>query len=457
MRKATEASPLDELLPYERAWVDDDARYKIGLWSRQIGKSFTTAAEAVRDCTAHKTKWVILSRGERQALEWMEKARTWTQAFSVAVAGYTEERNSPEALLTQAEIEFSNGSRIIAIPANPETARGYSCNVILDEFARHEKPDEIWRAMFPSITNPFGGIKKVRVVSTPNGLGNRFSDIWHKSPNWSKHKVTIHDAIAQGLKLDADELRAGLDDPEGWAQEYECEFIDAAAVLLGYELIAPCESDEATRTMGPDYWLTPKSRFMGIDFGRKKDLTVAWTLEKIGDIGHTSDVLEMRNTSTPDQISQLRHRIMGCTRVCVDYTGPGVGFGDSLVAEFGEYRPEGHLFGKVELCTFTNPMKVDLFSKLRMLFERRGVRVPVDRTIREDLHSVQRVTTTSGTVTYKAPHSADGHADRCTALALANRALATGGAGALSAENLDRIRIGGSAPNRPMFQPSRFR
>jgi phage FluMu gp28-like protein len=209
--------------------------------------------------------------------------------------------------------------------------------------------------------------------------------------------------------------------------------------------------------MPSEYWQARKQRFMGLDFGRKNDLTVAWTLERIGDIGHTSDVCEMRGTSTPDQVTTLRPRILGCSRVCVDYTGPGVGLGDYLVQEFGEYDPVSHKFGKIELCTFTNPMKVDIFSKLRMLFEKRGVRIPVDRTIREDLHSVQRVTTAGGTVTYKAPHSADGHADRCTALALAVRAFGTGGAGALSAENIDKIRMGGSAPNRPMFTPSRFR
>jgi phage FluMu gp28-like protein len=48
--------------------------------------------------------------------------------------------------------------------------------------------------------------------------------------------------------------------------------------------------------------------------------------------------------------------------------------------------------------------------------------VPISRLVREDLHSVNRVTTASGGVTYRAPHSADGHADRCTALALALRA-----------------------------------
>ncbi|HLX70788.1 MAG TPA: hypothetical protein VKV04_14260, partial [Verrucomicrobiae bacterium] len=98
------------------------------------------------------------------------------------------------------------------------------------------------------------------------------------------------------------------------------------------------------------------------------------------------------------------------------------GMGDYLVKEFGEYNPQKHQFGKIELCVFTNALKVEIFSKLRMAFEQRLTRIPVNRAVREDFHSLQRVTNPSGNVTYRAPHNADGHADRCTAKALAQRA-----------------------------------
>jgi len=61
-----------------------------------------------------------------------------------------------------------------------------------------------------------------------------------------------------------------------------------------------------------------------------------------------------------------------------------------------------------------------------MAFEKRNLRVPVNRAIREDLHSINRVSTPTGQITYRAPHSPDGHADRCTALALALRAAEQG-------------------------------
>lgn len=454
-------SPLDVLLPYQRQWVFDPARFKIGNQSRQTGKSFGTAAEAVTDAHLRKTTWVTLSAGERQALEWMLKAREWVEAWGVAVEAYDEIRDASEALLKSAEIRLSNGSRIIAIPANPNTARGYSANLTLDEFAFHENPDGIWRSIYPSISNPLRGLYKVRVVSTPNGNGNKFADLWHKSVRfpqteplpagaWSGHFVDIHAAVAGGLRVDIEELRRGLDDEEGWAQEYLCQFLDAAAILLGYELIATCETAEATATIGGDYWSSPAQgpRYCGVDFGRKRNLTVCWTLERMGDVWHTREVLELDNVSTPDQLDHLMPRVLAAERTCFDYTGPGIGLGDLLVQRVGQWDPGADRFGRVELCNFTQALKTEIFPKLKMAFERRSLRIPVLRTIREDLHSIHRVTTTAGNVTYRAPMTDDGHADRATALGLAVRAASSGAGPFRFAATTSRQRDLDAAPRR---------
>ena len=440
-------SPKDLLYPLQRKFVDDRSQYKLGVTTRQWGKSTTTSGEAVHDSlTDPGTKWVCMSAGERQSVEWLSKAKEWVAAYRMVIEDIAEDRGGiAEGLLRSSEILLNNGSKIIAIPANPSTARGYSANTILDEFAYHEDPDAIWAAMFPATTNALAGtfldrfralIKgestdirremKLRVVSTFNGRNNKFYQLWEKAAEngYSAHKVTIHDAIADGMPLDAEKLRRALDDPDAWAQEYECEPIDSSAVLLPYDLLATCESMEATSMLAPEFWDSGHHLplFMGLDFARKRDLSVAWTNAKLGDVDSTMEVLEMAKMSTPAQVNMLRPRIKKAQRISVDYTGPGVGMGDYLVEEFGEWAPERHLFGKVELVTFSNPVKVDLFSKLRMAFEAKRVRIPINRIIREDLHAIHRVVTSAGTVTYRAPHTEDGHSDRATALALAVRA-----------------------------------
>jgi phage FluMu gp28-like protein len=435
-------TPRSLLLPYQRRWADDDARWKFGLMSRQVGKDFSSGEEGIRDCykfelEKSKTNWLIAAPSERQSIESLEKWKEWAEAYKLSIADIVEEREgkSSETLLKSATIVFPHGSRVIAVPGKPDTVRGYSANLLLTEFAFFEDPDKTWRAILPSITNPLrGGEKKVRLITTPNGIGNKTHDIWSKNygvkgSKWSCHFVDIYTAVKEGLPIDIEELKAALDDPEGWAQEFECQFLDAQAVLLPYELIASCESIEATAVCPPEFWnTTPKNPIdLGIDFGRKHDLTVSWADQQIGDVGQTVEVLELRAMSTPDQVEILSTRIARARRACLDYTGPGVGLGDYLVKKFGEWNPEKHLYGKIELCTFSNTLKVDIFSKLRMSFEKRQERIPVSRVIREDLHSINRVITGNG-ITYKAPHTADGHADRATAKALATRARSYGGA-----------------------------
>lgn len=431
-------SPLDILLPYQRAVVDDGARFKIWLASRQIGKSMGLAAEASRDCAAKPgDMWVVLSAGERQALEFMEKAKQWAEAFQLVTADYFEEREHSEALIKSAEIRWGNGSRMIALPANASTARGYSANLILDEFAFHDDPDLIWRGIYPSISNPLKGQFKLRIASTANGKGNKFFDLWDKPNGYSKHRTTIHDAVAAGLadksgktrERFVEELRAGLDDPEGWAQEFECEFLDGSNVLLPYELIALAESADATEACDPALFEAGGSRqlFLGVDFGRQNDPTVCVTLEKVGDILWVREVLVLRGVDTPDQREALFARVRAARRVCFDYTGPGVGLGDYLVRDHDEWKPEAHKLGRVELCNFSAAFKRELFPKLRRVFEApTKLRVPISRAVREDLHAMQQVVT-NGQYNYWAPRTREGHSDRCTALALAVRAVGEAG------------------------------
>ncbi len=447
-------SPLDLLLPYQSRWVGDASRFKIGVWSRQTGKSFSTACESVTDSlTDPGTKWVCLSAGERQALEWLEKTKEWATAYRLAIENYAEDRTVAEALLKQAEIRFANGSRIIAIPANPSTARGYSANVILDEFAYHEDPDKIWSAMFPSLTNPLAGTfmdrvralyagesldirreMKIRVVSTFNGRDNKFFQLWEKRKEngYAGHLVDIHTAKAEGLPVDVEKLKAGLDDPDAWAQEYECQPTDTSNVLLPYDLIALAESADATESCGPDFFDlraggANNPAFCGIDFGRSNDPTVCWTWEQVGPLLICREVLVLKNMSTPDQNRILSSRIRRSTRSSVDYTGPGVGFGDYAVKEFQEWKPEAHKFGKVELCTFTVKFKRELFPKFRRRFEApTSLRVPISRAVREDLHAMQQIVM-NGEYNYWAPRTKEGHSDRCTAGALGVRAAGEGG------------------------------
>jgi len=423
-------SPIDLLLPYQRAIYDDPGRFVAWLAGRQVGKSFTGASRCVRDAMATaKTDILIVSPSERQSYEAVLKCRDWSEAFSFAIAEQLDERDSPGALMRSATIIYPNGSRIIAVPGKPDTVRGFAAHVWMDEFAFFEDPDATWKAVFPSISNPLRGLKRLFISSTANGKGGRGARFYRicsgDAKGWSVHTTTILEA-AKYLGTDVEALREAIDNDEAWAQEYMCEFIDSSSVLLPYDIIALAESAEATTYADPAIF-APESNaqlYLGIDFGRVNDPTVCWTLEKVGDVFPTREVLVLRGMSTPDQEAVLDHRIRAARRVVLDYTGPGIGLGDYLVKKHGEYNPQQHKHGKIELCTFTANFKRDIFPKLRRAFEApTKLRIPIDVEVREDLHEMQQIVK-NGEYNYMARRTAEGHSDRCTALALAWRAAA---------------------------------
>ncbi len=428
------SDPRSLLLEYQLDFFHDRSRFKAQLASRQTGKDFTSEGEAVEDCWKNpKTDWMIAGPSERQSLDSLDQGKLWAEGFDFAIEDYLEERegSTSETLLKSAEIIFANGSRMRAVPGKPNTVRGRSANVLLTEFDYFENPAETWRAILPSITNPLrGGEKKVRLVTTPNGAGSPMHKIWTKTDSvkmqWSRHLVTIYHAVLMGLPVDIDQIREALDDLEGFAQEYLCEFLDGANVLLPYDIIQMAESFEATEFADQGYWVNGSSNpiVLGIDFGRTHDPTVCWALEKVGDIWWTREVWRQKGMPTPEQQKHLSVRIKQALGCCFDYTGPGIGLGDYLVQEHQEWKPQEHKFGKIELDTFTLGFKRDIFPKLRRAFEApTKIRIPVSVAIREDLHEMRQIIK-NGEYNYTAPRTAEGHSDRCTALALAVRASA---------------------------------
>jgi phage FluMu gp28-like protein len=438
MTVSSPVSPRDMLLDYQRRYADDESRFKAWLAARQIGKDFTEGEEIARDSmVTPKNTWLIASPSERQSLESLDKVKQWTEAYQLAIEDYREERDTPGALIKSATITYGNDSRVIAVPGRPETVRGFSANVFMTEFAFFEDAAATWKAVLPSITNPLrGGLKKARIASSANGKsgrGAKFYEILDKNffnvppgtkPVWSCHATNIYDAVAGGLEVDIEELKAALDDPLAFAQEEMNEFLDGSNILLPYDLIQLAESFDANEVIDHEFFLKGFHNpiYCGIDFGRTSDPTVCWTLEQIGDILWTREVLVLENTSTPLQNEILKSRIRASSLTCVDYTGPGIGFGDYAVRDFGEHKPEGHTFGKVELCTFTKKFKRQIFPNLRRKFEApTKLRIPSSVAVREDLHAMEQIIS-NGEYDYWAPRTRDGHSDRCTALALAIRA-----------------------------------
>lgn len=408
------STPAVELYRYQQQWLLDDARFKIGMFARQTGKTFTTTLELVDDCfemeaLGRKARWVILSRGERQAKEAMEEgvkkhATAYNMAIQEMESGFRGEDGTQYTML---DVVLPGGSKITALPANPDTARGFSANVFLDEFAFHADSRKIWGALFPVISNGY----KLRVTSTPNGKGNKFYDLMTMDDGpWSKHVVDIYQAVKDGLPRDIDELRAGLNDEDLWAQEYELKWLDEASAWLSFELINGVEHDQAGR---PELYAGGPC-FLGVDIAARNDLFVIWVAEQIGDVLWTREIVERRRISFAEQDALLddvfaRYRVL---RACMDQTGMGEKPVEDAQRRHGTSRVEGVLF--------TANNKLTMATQGKEAFEDKKLRIPLgNAALRSDLHKLQKIVSPTGTPRFIADSDSAGHADRTWACFLA--------------------------------------
>ncbi len=237
------------------------------------------------------------------------------------------------------------GKRINSMSSNPDAQAGKRGGRVLDEFALHPDPRKLWAIAYPGIT--WGG--SMEVISTHRGSHNFFNQLvreYRENGNPKKislHRVTLEDALSDGFlfKLqqslpDDDErqdmteaeyfdwVRKGCADEESFLQEYMCQPADDDAAFLEYDLIASCEYPENAN------WRLTEGRqlYAGLDIGRKKDLTVLWVVEKLGDVLYTRHVEALRNMSKPDQEKILWPWLEKCVRTCIDATGLGIGWAD---------------------------------------------------------------------------------------------------------------------------------
>ncbi len=420
---------------YQADRLMTDSRFNLDLWSRQSGKSQTNAQDAVHLGCETGESVMCLSASLDLTREFMVKVALYAEVVS-GIAGeiqravlsgeldevlYVDENGLK---ITQTVITLPNGARIVGRPANPRTARGFSMHLKLDEFGMHEDPDEIWAAAFPSITSK--KIFRCDVISTP-GLrsDDKFARLCQAAQrgenDFALRKVTIHDAIKAGLNENADALRRNLGDEFKWRREYLCEFVDEAGAFLTHELIRGCHHHAIKMELPPDprAWdektlgWNPAAGdlYLGVDIGRRHDLTVFWLLQAVGEVMWTRAVVRLQNVPYSQQQAIGNAILAGLPiRKCaVDATGLGGMLAEEWQRRFGTY--------KVQALTYTMQLKQELAENMRPYFQDKRIRIPIDHSIQEALHSVQKVVTTAGNVRFAGERTADGHADEFWALA----------------------------------------
>ena len=383
------------MLPYQRKWIADPARFRIALKARQIGWTTVLAFEAVVSAAFKGRDQLIISSAEKNAVEVLTRCSKWVEVLKASGVRFHVSSDS--------KTELGLGSnKILSLAQNPDTVRGFTGDVYLDEFPHHPNAAEIYEAAFPIITHGY----RISIVGTPLGMSGRFYDIWTNEGQYRdyvRHKCDIYQAVADGLRVDIDTIRRNLDE-ESFRREYLCEFVDEGEAFFPYELIIRCVGARPTEG-------GRGSVVLGVDIGRKRDLTVVAVLEQLGTRLYMRRLECMKDTPFEVQreaISNIYHE-EGAQMMAIDASGLGMQLAEELRMRLGAVEP----------ITFDNAIKEHMAVTLKRLFERQDIVILDDPALIGDIHSLKRTVTASGNFRFDADRTEKGHADRFWALALA--------------------------------------
>jgi hypothetical protein len=323
--------------PFQDRCVRDFLKFafNIILKSRQLGLSTVTAGFAL---------WLALFRRDQNILVMAQKlrtAKTFIKKIHKMLAHLPPWLRLCNYEQNQQEVRFDNGSQIVSIPTTEDAGRSEALSLlIIDEAAIIRNFEEIWGSIFPTLSE--GG--RAIVLSTPNGVGGQYHDLWVKaetprSPedpppdprpiNGIDPKIfSVKDDNSQGknefhpIKLpwdvhpEHDEIwfnkQLAKLGPRKIAQELLCDFLSSGETFLQaytLEWIAK-EVRSPLRTEGPEnnVWIfeepTPNHKYVlggDVSRGDAKDFSTFVIIDMATGI----TAAEYRGKVFPDQLADL--------------------------------------------------------------------------------------------------------------------------------------------------------
>ena len=454
MTKNHQTEPLEIFLPYQKKWLEDKSDLKIIEKNRRCGISWTDSADSVLDAApAHGwSNTYYMSFNKDNCRQYIEDAGEWAKKLGYAVSEIIEEEepllDDDEKSITTYRITFSSGAEIMGLPGVSRSLRSKQGNIVIDEAAFFDDLESVLQAAKALVM--WGG--RIRVISTHNGDDNPFNilikDIRSgKEKEWSLHRLTFREAMAQGLYK-----RICLTQGREWSQEADAQFMEkmyriygdnpdeeldviprasgsryfgrgildhATADKSGYD-IRRLECSDSFLHKGDDFknreiekFFNQEVRpvlgclesqvFAGNDFGRSGDLTTYWISEEVAKTQLAVRlIVELKNAPFEQQqyfndlltdfLCEERHRLGG---IAIDSRGNG--------QQIGEHAMLRHPGAAIQVME-TNAWYAKYGTDLHGLMESADFTVPDDETIKADFAIV---TLKNGIPTIPAVRTAD--------------------------------------------------
>lgn len=198
---------------------------RVVLKSRQIGFSSAIVAKVVHSAYFKKTPEIlIISKTLKQANKTLKRIRS-------ALNSMPEGMQVTFLHETQEMLALSNGVTIYSLSPVPESCRGFTGEIYIDEIGTFDKKIgyELWEAVYPSVTKGYS----ITVIGTPQGVGNLLHELWTKTlseragvhVDFDAWKLAVPWNEVPHVARNIDIIRAGLT-PLQFEQEYNLTFLE---------------------------------------------------------------------------------------------------------------------------------------------------------------------------------------------------------------------------------------
>lgn len=151
----------------------DTERFLIFLKARQLGISWLACVSSLHRCMTRKGQVILMfSQGQGEADELTKRVR-------FLYANHANLGSLPMlATDNNSELEWSNGSRVISLPATKKAGRSWTASrVIMDEFAFMQYGPDVLAAVEPTVND--GGA--LWIISTADGQGTPYHQHWQQA------------------------------------------------------------------------------------------------------------------------------------------------------------------------------------------------------------------------------------------------------------------------------------
>ena len=373
----------------------------LGLFARQTGKSTCVAMYSVFMAFVHKKKVLITSPSQRQSSELFKKIRDSVEASPLKNLVKT---------ITQTEIEWVTGGRIIALPSGDTgaTIRGFTADIVILEEAQGIKDQIVNTVIMPMLASTDGQIIKIGTGWSKNHFWHsRFKDETFKIYDFDWRVAVKEGQITQEFIDEQKEKCTSLE----FSTEYENKFLEEADSYFPSELIESCVDEgiqDYSKRQG-----TKNRYYLGVDFARMgQDSSVFLVIEEDWQLGSLKvvAVAEQNHKKLTEAIGLIKmmHRAFQFERIVLDATGMGAGPTDLLKEELGDVVLEVY---------FTIKSKQDIYSNLKLMMEKGILKFPRHKRLIYEALDLRYEVSSSGNI--KIHHSERGHDDVIDSLSLA--------------------------------------